>query len=231
MTEDDLPEPVRPLFAAYVQRELPAARTALGGNQAKPVRPRIVTVYRRMDTAISEANAEVACHEGCDYCCHYQVMATPAEVFALAEHIGQMPQARRAALRERIRTYNDRTASMSTHEHVHTNVPCALLEDHRCSAYEYRPSACRGHHSLDASVCKRTFDEPSLNELSPRDAEREAIRYAFSTVLYFAQSAAHVDSEHVELHRALEAALSSGTPLKRWRKGKSPFALSNVERG
>lgn len=111
------------MFAAHVRRELPVARTALGGNQAKPVRPRIVTVYRRMDKAISEANVEVACHEGCDYCCHYQVMATPAEVFALAEHIGQMPQARREALQDRIKAYNNRTASMSAQEYIHTNVP------------------------------------------------------------------------------------------------------------
>lgn len=210
-------------FERIVSDGRDSAIAALGENQSKAVKPRMMQFYRHMDDALAKASVASACQKGCDFCCNYLVRAMPPEVFALAEHVNQLPALDRARVRERLSDYNARTALMSDQEHEHTNIPCVFLEDGECSVYSLRPLACRGHHSMDAGPCERTYVDPSRDELSPKDPYREAVRFGFPMGLGMMLQERKLGAELVELHAALADALAGGTSFKRWRNGKQAF--------
>lgn len=103
----------------------------------------------------------VACAAGCAMCCHLRVMATPAEVFALADFIDRtFDSVARDALRERVRATAAQVAALPGDRVLKTNVACPVLVDGRCSAYAARPFNCRSYHSTDRTACQASFDAP-----------------------------------------------------------------------
>jgi len=99
---------------------------------------------------------QVACQEGCAWCCFLPASAWPMELFAIAawleERRGPEPL---AELRERLRAAvaeaDRQRAAAPTRAR---RLPCPLLADGRCSAYEVRPAACVGWNSADAAPCQ-----------------------------------------------------------------------------
>ena len=97
---------------------------------------------------------EVACHPGCDDCCHALFDLSLVEALALALGFLELPrEARRQARRRALKAApifdraveeafalsgEDRTQALSR-----ARVPCPLLEQGRCLLYAQRPITCR----------------------------------------------------------------------------------------
>ncbi len=121
-------------------------------------------VARELDdgfAAATRAGASVACEPGCDFCCHLRVSVFEHEAVAVVHHLRtRLPQADAAAVEHRIVENASRIDAMTVAQHYAARMPCALLVDGRCCAYEVRPSACAAHHSLSRARCEHAFQHP-----------------------------------------------------------------------
>src|SRR5690606_21695691 len=92
---------------------------------------------------------------GCDHCCHQSVGASPLEVLAIAQFLIEHRSVEALEqLRLKIDAFSARTASLPVEDRHDPTLPCPLLEDRRCVAYDVRPLSCRGVNSLDAELCR-----------------------------------------------------------------------------
>jgi Fe-S-cluster containining protein len=205
------------------EEEIPDAILAFKAATGGHVTSKITPIYRRMDEQSNAASARIACRDGCNHCCYFHVVVTPAEAFALAEFIQAMPEARREVLMSRLAATATRVAPMSEEEYRHTNVPCAFLDGGSCSVYPVRPAACRGHHALDVRPCIQAFDNPLSTDPHPADAVRRSVEIGFKNVLKVAQQAGGCDAMHYEMHGAVSEALTNRAAFKRWKAGKVAF--------
>ncbi len=117
-----------------------------------------------LDGALADAQAGgagVACASGCTFCCHLRVSVFPHEARALLAHLRtRLAPAAAASIERRILANAARIGAMTAAQHYAARLPCALLTDGRCSAYEVRPSACAAHHSLSRERCEHGFNHP-----------------------------------------------------------------------
>lgn len=201
----------------------PAVKAAFLGLGKGPVTTQTIRFYSLFDQMTSRSKGLISCKSGCTYCCHYHVMVTATEVFALVEAIGRLPEAQRAATTSAVHQIADRTRKLTSDEYIHTNIPCALLKDGQCSVYSARPVACRGHHSADVRACKESFDDVHSEALAPKDYVREVTFQAFDNAQTAANFHARLDTNKYELHAALSEALSNPAAFKRWKAGKQAF--------
>lgn len=107
------------------------------------------------------AGAVVACEPGCDFCCHLRVSVFAHEAVALVHHLStRLAPDVAAGVERRIVENAARIDAMTVAQHYAARMPCALLVDGRCCAYETRPSACAAHHSLSRARCEHAFAHP-----------------------------------------------------------------------
>jgi hypothetical protein len=76
--------------------------------------------------------ADMACHTGCNDCCHVRLSVTSVEAQIIEQHWPTLSPEARQVLRERSHEESDGLCS-------------ALGDDGRCSIYEARPLVCRSH--------------------------------------------------------------------------------------
>jgi len=95
----------------------------------------------------------VSCKVGCSNCCHHPFLVTLPEGLLLyrwlSTHGRWTP-----SLRKRIEETRDKTLGLAFRVWLLSNIPCPLLEDHKCLAYEARPLHCRTTFSRgDPEMC------------------------------------------------------------------------------
>lgn len=102
----------------------------------------------------------LACQEGCAYCCRKPgVLVTLPELLRLLCHVEGLEDRARSDVAERARAYAAALGGRSFDAPTDASVPCPLLVDERCSAYDVRPLVCRGYNSTDAAACRRAHDD------------------------------------------------------------------------
>ncbi|HEY3565307.1 MAG TPA: YkgJ family cysteine cluster protein [Casimicrobiaceae bacterium] len=196
---------------------------------ARDAHPHTIAMYGRLAElqreTIADERVDVQCARGCSYCCHLRVEVRPHDAFVLAAHLRtRFDSERRARAIARIEANLARIAPLSPEAHVRAGIPCALLEDGGCSAYEARPATCRKYYSISVDVCRHAFDAP--NEPLIGDIENERVRLAGNAVaLGYAKGLedAGFDAALYELHYALYKALTDPKAERRYRAGKRAF--------
>ena len=129
-----------------------------------------VTLATRIDRLIEQATASleadgagIACRKGCNFCCHLRVMLFPHEAIALFRHLGsRMPKEQADIVRKRLLAPEGRASHQA----------CAFLIDGQCSAYEARPAACSGYHSLSKEKCEESYNNGGIESLCHAFVER-----------------------------------------------------------
>ena len=119
---------------------------------------------------------------------------------------------------------------MSVERHRAANLPCALLVDGRCAAYEVRPLACARYHSLSRARCERAFAHPE-DAGTPRNArpvlaELIAFGGAVEATTEAALDEAGLSAAKGELHQLLRALLEDPELGRRWGAGEDIVAIS-----
>lgn len=187
-----------------------------------------VQLASRIDALMTQAmeyfrqeGAEIACGAGCSFCCHLRVMVLPHEAIALFRYLGsRMPREQAELVRRRVLENAARIKDAAA-----TYQPCAFLVEGRCSAYEARPSACSGYHSLSREHCEKAHERgatpPSGIPVS------QAMRHVAATLdegLQQGLAAAGLNAARIELHTAVAALIRQPALVARWRGGRSLIA-------
>jgi Fe-S-cluster containining protein len=188
-----------------------------------------VSLASRIDDLIEQAieslqadGAGIACRAGCNFCCHLQVMILPHEAIALFRYLGsRIPKDQAAAVRKRVLENAAQVSKLAREGRSPTNMACAFLVDGRCSAYEARPAACSGYHSLSREKCEESYRHGgNLPEGIP---VLEALRYvaaALDAGMDQALSTAKLSSTRIELNTAIAALIRNPALIQRWRSGR-----------
>jgi len=167
----------------------------------------------------AEAGAE--CGAGCTACCHQMVLCAPFEIFIIARHVlDTMP----VDTVSRIKGKLEKLAALPLDEPHRTrhDTPCALLDDGRCSVYDYRPSLCRTMLSSSRQACEAHLQTGT--EAVPFIAEPVIIAFLMQLGIDYALITKRLSTEKVELARALHIALAHfDEALSGWLKGEDVF--------
>ncbi len=106
-------------------------------------------------------NITIECKAGCDWCCHQPIFATSHEFYTLfkymKDHFSEFEL--RATIQKAYDNYQKR-GRMEGIELEKSKMPCPLLLDGKCNAYEARPMACRIYLSMDVKSCQTFFNDP-----------------------------------------------------------------------
>lgn len=84
----------------------------------------------------------VSCTAGCASCCHYPVMVSVLEGIAMYQWL-QEHRLWTQVLRDRLLEHKALTWNLAPEVWLLSEIPCPLLKDNRCVAYESRPFLCR----------------------------------------------------------------------------------------
>jgi hypothetical protein len=204
---------------ASATHEDATAQLREGGSPAAcaAVCRRLAAVLDAELAAARVAGAGVACAVGCDFCCHLRVTVFPHEARALLRHIrAHLSAGDAAAMEQRIVETARRIESMTIEQHYSARVPCALLVDGRCGAYEVRPSACAAHHSLSRDRCEHAFNHPENSGTAknnrPALLELQVLGDALIAATHSALAELGQPTVRAELHQVLRALLEADAP-------------------
>ncbi len=110
----------------------------------------------------------VACHKGCQWCCHQAVYANSYELHFLSEKIKvRFSPENVSKLQERTEIKFAVSSKMSEEEVAKYKSPCPLLENGACSIYEARPMACRIYLSTKLETCLEFYHHPENEQNYP----------------------------------------------------------------
>ncbi|MBL9022810.1 MAG: YkgJ family cysteine cluster protein [Myxococcales bacterium] len=183
-----------------------------------------------LDGVVAEAKrqfppaAPIGCAEGCAYCCHLKVIATPAEIIGLYEHLtASLSEAELGALRSRVEQADARTRGLTADARAMLKLPCPLLVEARCIAYEHRPLHCAGANAADPAACREAFESPERDvPVLHYPAQRigaDAATAGLSRALFESGK----DGRMVELIAALAMLFADPSVVDRWRDGQQAF--------
>ncbi len=238
------PEAVRRLIADLVAQGIPAAageeltayaaqyhetRVALdtGENAPQQVAALVTDAHAWADAMIdrSPQRDRRACHAGCAFCCYVPtVLASAAEVVQLAAWLREHCQPDDlAAVRQRLAARLAQKAATSSAAQEKGPLPCALLHENRCLAYDVRPFKCRGWTSLRREVCEQSYGHGQSSESIPADAYAFVMGNAVLNGFSDGVKQAGLDGGSYDLSAALMRVLDLPDAVQRWRAGERLF--------
>ena len=182
------------------------------------------------DNALGRASDALACESGCSYCCYYKVEGSAAEIFRIAEYMkSNFKKEQIETILESARNNVSAFSGLTYEQKIQTNQKCPLLRDDVCAVYDVRPAKCRNHHSTDASLCKKTFDDPmGPDNLNGYIEDLKMSIEGASIGFEKAVSDKGYDQRAYDLNSALVEAFENPKSIKRYNKKKKAF-LSALE--
>ncbi|MBI3249670.1 MAG: hypothetical protein HYZ50_24495 [Deltaproteobacteria bacterium] len=237
------PEEVRRFIAALVDQGFPAvageelaayaaqyhetAAALRAGEAAQPVAALVADAHAWADTLIdrSPERDRRACRAGCAFCCYLPtVLVTAAEAVELAAWLHEhCPPADLEAVRQRLAARLKSKMVPPPAEAAAEPLPCALLHDNRCLAYDVRPLKCRGWTSLRREACEQSYGHGQSSEQIPADAYAFVMGNAVLNGLRDGVEQAALDGGSYDLSAALARVLDIPDVVQRWRAGERLF--------
>lgn len=106
--------------------------------------------------ALAVRKQQIACTEGCSFCCYLQVEILPFEAEAIVEYLAYSGKTAGELMAYLMAAWSRMSLDdLSCAEYRLANEPCLFLENGRCSIYPVRPLACVQYHSSDRACCER----------------------------------------------------------------------------
>lgn len=174
---------------------------------------------------------QLACREGCAWCCSFAVEATAQEVLAIVHHLHDTLSAEEyAAAGQRAREAHARTDGLAWHRRIGHRFACPLLVENRCSAYSVRPLQCRGCHSVDAAACEAAANTGDFAPLAEfMDGRRKTVTDGMMRGLATGIAEANFDGNPLDMNAALVIAFNDLDGVTaRWLAGESVFASAHI---
>jgi Fe-S-cluster containining protein len=166
-----------------------------------------------------------ACKAGCDYCCAVQVQVLAPEILHLANYLKHhRSETEFQELANRVVDLDNKIHGMSAQKRARLSLPCPLLENGRCSAYEVRPIACRAENSSDVGSCTAAIGPDAVQETVPAYTHQVAVCRQASRALVTGIEDTGLATSPLELVSALRLVLSDEDPFAAWLRGDPVFA-------
>lgn len=104
---------------------------------------------------------EAACATGCGWCCHLRVVVSIPELLVIHDELTAQTTPEGMVYFESKMREADRAGDLLDEQFWYeSQTPCPFLDGRNaCLIYPIRPFACRAHHSTDASVCQKGYEE------------------------------------------------------------------------
>jgi uncharacterized protein len=166
-----------------------------------------------------------ACQAGCDCCCYNQVELTAPEALALGSFLAErLPPPTLQSLLARVEWFCGRQTGKTKVQLAarRAEMPCPLLENGRCLAYEARPLMCRAMHSLNVEACRRELADPNLSAVEFY-LHRHIIHVSLSQGLVDACRAQGYQPGPVELAQAVRHYFAQPELARHWLAGEAVF--------
>lgn len=170
----------------------------------------------------------IACGKGCEHCCWATVGVVASEVIHLADRLRvALSEEDLARLKKSAENRAEQLRSMERGERLRARVPCALLWNGACSAYEHRPLVCRWACSPSLQSC--------LDHLVHRTSgylQMEQVRYLPTQEVWRGHReglrAAGLDASLLALNSALAVALAEPDIARRYLDGEPVFESARI---
>ena len=112
-----------------------------------------------------------ACRMGCSFCCYQTVLASPYELFYLADFVQKKfrPDALQVIV-DRAEEKKSKTSKLKIDKLLKYKQPCPLLHPSGgfCRVYQARPMACRIYLSQSVQSCKDDLDHANDDSIFPQ---------------------------------------------------------------
>lgn len=182
-------------------------------------------VYHHFDRVTAPAAGEVACHEGCAWCCRgVKVDVTAPEALAIADYLRTTSHSEDdfAEVRDALSEAAEHARGLSIDGRARDQTPCFFLDEETssCLIYELRPLRCRGHASFDASACEDAARHPDEDRTVPVQFIVQQAAGLFTLGQIAGIGDAGCDSDSYELTNAVHVALSAPNASRRWVAGE-----------
>jgi Fe-S-cluster containining protein len=93
-----------------------------------------------------QAGDRVTCKKGCPFCCYYPVMISVLEGLSIYRKLAEQ-RVWSSLLRKRFEQHSAKTVNLPPAVWFLSMIPCPLLHNDECQAYEARPVTCKAAHS------------------------------------------------------------------------------------
>jgi Fe-S-cluster containining protein len=199
------------------------------GETCEAVCRQLVHVIESEFDELKAAGAAIACVAGCNFCCHLRVGVHTHEAIALLNYLRtSAPRDESAAIERRIQSNARKIDGMTVSEHHAARIPCALLVNGRCAAYDVRPSACARYHSMSRSRCEHSYNNPhdvgTPRNSRPALLELQVFGAAVGAAAETALERAGLSTATAELHQLLRSMIEDPALIERWFAGEDVAA-------
>ena len=170
----------------------------------------------------------VECGPGCSYCCYSQVQLTPAEALFVFSWIDMEFSHNQLGLLQKRIDNNRRITegqSLINRVMVKESTPCIFLANGKCSIYPVRPFICRSWSSYSRKACMDAF---STGNHTAEIETSTSSNFVFFLARESIQEACRIhglESEPLELPRAMDRCLSNTSPFDLWLNGVPVFEI------
>ena len=163
---------------------------------------------------------QITCHAGCDGCCYQQFTVFPLEAHHLAQAVTALsPEAQQHLL--------TRLQQADPWRLIDSPAPCVLLEDGRCSLYDYRPLICRIHgfpvastmierpESAQRDCCPLNFTDVPLPDVAPQSVYNlDLVNHILAAINHLFVQESGLPDQRVTIRQAVLAALTTTPALE-----------------
>ncbi len=171
-----------------------------------------------------------ACKAGCAFCCYLPlVLASAVEVVYLADWLrANCTPDELAAVHKRLEARCKQSTASSP---AQKRLPCALLQDDKCMAYEARPFKCRGWNSVRLEACEQAYgpNNPTIKAETTTEVPVDTLAFVMGNAVLNGLSDgtkdAELDGGAYELNSAVLRALDLPDATLRWRSGERLFDM------
>ena len=167
------------------------------------------------------AAGDLACKQGCYFCCDLYVSGSAPQIFAIADWIrAGTPDV--AAEISRLEEAGEKVRGKNPDDRSKDRALCLFLRDGLCGIYPVRPPACQAHCSLSLAACEAGFRGESEEIPIPEytNVMRGGYEQALSAVLH----QRGLSTSSYELAHAVLVALRDPGAEEKWYRGEDVFA-------
>ena len=178
-----------------------------------------------------EKAPQVACRNGCSYCCYSHIAVMPVEALLIFSFIAiHFKKTEQSNLKQKIKKVHRLTQNKTIEERfeLKEKTPCIFLRDGSCRIHPVRPLICRAWNSLDADSCKTAFH----SNIFATEIEHSPIEnYVFGSVQQLYAEICeqlNIQSARLELPHAISRCLETSDPMPHWLAGHQIFDSDSV---
>lgn len=199
---ETLSDPAKPQRAAAMAEE---AETILDRTLAAQTKP-----------------LNIACAKGCNHCCHCLVVATPPEIFRIANWLSRRSEDEVGSLVTKVHSEATRRRPMSAQDRFQDSALCAMDVSGACGVYTVRPLPCRALLSLSAEACRLGIME-GRGQIPLVTAAMDTAEIVRTLMLAAVRSLGLSDAGY-ELTAGVSLVLTTPDAERRWLAGEDVFA-------